>query len=79
MFRRSSVVKERSEFAIALVPRLGGHPPFDACSEEVEVERTTTRLLHGPLDRYPQPSNRFVEDNCHAKPTAVTSGSHVHD
>lgn len=48
-FQRRSVVRERSEIIIALLPRI---LPLDACPgprEQVELERVQTPLLEGPL------------------------------
>lgn len=54
-FRRNSVTRERSEIIIALVPHIVSGPEFDACLADSEVQRATTPLLYGPLERYPRP------------------------
>ncbi|MEQ9406123.1 MAG: hypothetical protein RIK87_00290 [Fuerstiella sp.] len=53
LFRRKQVVRERSEIIIALVPHIVDcHCPLDVDSQ---LQRATTPLLHGPLQRMPRP------------------------
>ena len=54
-FKRSEVVKRRSEIIVALCPRV---MPFDDITHEnlaFDTEKATTPLLYGPLLTYPRP------------------------
>ena len=62
LFRKNAVTRERSEIIIALVPHIVGGPHFDVCDEEENIQRTTTPLLEGPLNRVPRPWEAKLPD-----------------
>lgn len=51
MFQRRSIVRERAEVIIALIPRIVPYDPTYHTREHAEYSRVATRLLHGPLHR----------------------------
>ncbi|MEM9186838.1 MAG: secretin and TonB N-terminal domain-containing protein [Planctomycetota bacterium] len=61
-FQRRQVVKSRSEIIVALVPHVLPHTPVQMARNSHEVRRVCTPLLHGPLCRYPRPSEPRLSD-----------------
>lgn len=53
MFRRTSVLRERSEIIIALVPHIVASPHTQLSPDK--LERATTPLFYGPLQEFPRP------------------------
>lgn len=55
LFQRRTVVKERSEIVITLVPRIIYNGECVSARDMVDAERSQTPLLQGALHRFPRP------------------------
>lgn len=79
LFQRREVIKRRTEIIIALLPRVMPFEPMALQQYEVETERATTPLLHGPLEKYPRPWEPQLPDAVHNPHTLpVPAAFHRH-
>lgn len=53
LFRKTTVVRARSEIIIVLLPHIVTDPRL--AGQDLQYQRATTPLLHGPLQEYPRP------------------------
>lgn len=62
LFQRRSVVKERTEIVITLVPRICRHASGVTERDIIDAERSQTPLFHGPLHRNARPWEPTLPD-----------------
>ncbi len=65
LFQRRSVIKERSEIVITLVPRIIYNSESTSARDMVNAEQTLTPLFHGPLHRVVRPWEPQLPDAIH--------------
>ena len=61
LFQRREKEKSRSEIIIVLVPHVLPYDPIHSERNHEEVQRATTPLFHGPLNRVPRPEPRMPD------------------
>jgi hypothetical protein len=62
LFQRRTVNRQRVEIIIALLPRIAPYPPGYEVQHQIELERSFTPLMQGPLNRAPRPFEAKLPD-----------------
>ena len=62
LFQKRTVNRQRVEIIIALLPRIAPYPPGYEVQHQIELERSFTPLMQGPLNRAPRPFEAKLPD-----------------